>query len=372
MDSPGVERSLAAILHADAVGYSRLMAADDAGTIQAIMAAREQIGRVVGEHRGRVVDSPGDAVLAELPSARDAVEAAVEIQSALGTLNAPLPENRRMPFRIGVHLGDIAREGDRVYGDGVNIAARLEGLAQPGGICISAEVHTQVRDRLGLRYRDLGEQAVKNIPRPLRVYRILLDPDEQAVQPAPTHPERRVAAVVGMLATAGLVGWLLFADRTPTKLATGQAHSLAVLPLDDLSGDAAQEYFTAGMTEALISNLAKLASLDVVSRTSVLQYRGTRKSMAEIARELGVDTVLEGSVLRAGESVRITVQLIDARTDRHLWTQSYERDLRDVLALQREVAEAVAHEIQLQLTPEARERMPRTNRVDPAATARQR
>ncbi len=346
-DLSSTERRLAAILSADVVGYSRLMAEDEAGTIRTLTAYRNEITGLVGDHRGRVVDAPGDNVLAEFPTALDAVECAAEIQRVIAARNAGLPERRRMEFRIGVHLGDVAVEGERIYGDGVNVAARLEGLAEPGGICISDDVLHQVRRRLELDFDDLGEQMVKNIPDAVHAYRL-----RERVTAAPALPRLShsriviasgVAAVIAIVA-AGWWAWNL------TATTTAPIRSIAVLPLENLSGDPEQEYFVDGMTEVLIADLARVGGLRVISRTSSMAYRNSGKTLPVIARELNVDAIVEGSVLRVGDRVRITAQLIQASSDEHLWSDSYERDLEDVLALQGEVAQAIAGEIELQLS----------------------
>jgi len=366
MSAGGVERRLAAILSADVVGYSRLMAADESGTVRRITAYREQVGAFVRERRGRLVDFNGDCFLAEFPSAVDAAACAVEIQRELHAENVGRPEDRRMQFRMGIHLGDIRIEGDRLFGDGVNIAARLETLAEPGGVCVSSKVRDEIENQLDFGYKDLGEKSLKNIPKPVRVYRLLLDSQGVATRSWPLAATR--AALLLVLAGLAVWWWVARDGGAPAgALQPGRVRSLAVLPLDNLSGDAGQAYFTDGMTEALISNLAKIASFDVVSRTSVLQYRGTRKPLPEIARELDVDAILEGSVLRAGQGVRITVQLIDARSDRHLWTESYERNLSDVLKLQREVAQAIAAEIRLKLGASDAEQLRPVSQVNPIA-----
>jgi adenylate cyclase len=371
VDPTGVERKLAAILSADVVGYSRLIAEDEPGTIRTLTDYREVISTLIRQHRGRVVDSPGDNLLAELPTALDAVRSAMEIQRVIEARNSDLAPERRMEFRIGVHMGDVTVEGERIYGEGVNIAARLEGLAQPGGICVSGTIYEQVEKKLSVELEDLGEQTLKNIARPVHAYGI---PAE--AEPAPAVPEapagRRtslvlVAALVVAIAVAA--AWIFGPSlglRSPT-LDPGPIQSLAVLPLTNISGDPEQEYFTDGMTEAIIADLGKISSLRVISRTSIMQYRGVHRPLPEIARELNVDAIIEGSVLRAGSGVRITAQLIDARTDHHLWAESYERDLEDVLALQNEVARAIVEEVQAKLTPEEEARLGRTDLVNPKA-----
>jgi TolB-like protein/class 3 adenylate cyclase len=361
-----IERRLTAILSADVVGYSRLMADDGVATVRTVTAYREQVTVLVGESHGRVVDSPGDNVLAEFPSALDAARCAVEIQRVLAARNADVPSERRMEYRIGVHLGDVMVEGDRLYGDGINIAARLEAMADPGGICISGTVHEQVEGKLPVGFEDLGEQAVKNIPKPVRAYRVRTEA-RPAAKSAPRRSLRRpvlgIASV--LLVAAAVLTWRVINPGLQTSpRPPGAIEALAVLPLDNLSGDPEQEFFTDGMTDALIADLSKIGSLRVISRTSVMRYKRTQKPLPEIARELNVDAVVEGSVLRAGDGVRITAQLIDARDDRHLWSESYQRDLRDVLALQSEVARAIAGEIRLKLTPLEERRLEPGQRVD--------
>jgi TolB-like protein/class 3 adenylate cyclase len=372
MGSGDVERRLAAILSADVVGYSRLMARDEVSTVRMITAYRDQMEVLIRQHRGRIVDSPGDNVLAEFPSATDALESAGEIQRVLQARNAPLPPERRMEFRVGVHLGEVMVEGERIYGDGVNLAARLEGLAEPGGICISSTVHDQVESKVRLRYEDLGEREVKNIERPVHVYRARWETVESA--PTADGPSAKsspravllVAATVILLLALGVGAWLLYSRYAPAP-ESGQIRSIAVLPLENLSGDPEQEYFADGMTEALIGGLAKIGSLRVISRTSVMQYKGTRRPLPEIARELNVDSVVEGTVSREGDRVRVTAQLIDARSDAHLWSERFDRDIRGVLALQSEVAQAIARGIHVTLSPEEMARLSQHRQVDPAA-----
>jgi adenylate cyclase len=315
-----VERKLAAILSADVVGYSRLMADDEAATIRTLTAYREQIGTLVQEHRGRVVDSPGDNLLAEFPTALDAVRAAVEIQRVITARNADLRAERRMEFRIGVHLGDISAEGERVYGDGVNIAARLEGLAQPGGVCISDTVYNQVEKKLSIELDDLGEQSLKNIARPVHVYgvKLLLETPED---------RGKDKALPGMdeLTVPGFRG----------------APAIAVLPFDNLSGDPEQEYFADGIAEDLITHLSTQGEFPVIARNSSFVYKGKAVDVKLVSRELGVRYIVEGSVRKAGDRIRVSAQLIDATTGHHIWAERYDRELRDIFDLQDEITEAI-------------------------------
>jgi adenylate cyclase len=360
----GVERKLAAILSADVVGYSRLMADHEAGTIRTLTAYREAIGTLVEQHHGRVVDSPGDNLLAEFPNALDAVQCAVEIQGVLRVRNQSLPDERRMLFRIGIHLGDITLEGDRVYGDGVNIAARLEGLAEPGGICISGMVHSQVRSKLNLQYRDLGEQQVKNIPEAVAVYQVGIG-EGSALEERPPATVRVLAGVGAVLvAVAAVAGWWWLA-RGPVRVEAPVATktvalelpdkpSIAVLPFANMSGDPEQEYFSDGISEDLITDLSRISGLFVISRNSSFAYKGRSVNLPQIGRELGVRYVVEGSVRRAGDSVRITAQLVDTTTDHHLWADRYDRKLEDIFALQDEVTGKIVDALEVSLTESER------------------
>ena len=321
-------RRLAAILSADVAGYGRLMAEDEDHTVRTLTEHREAVAKLVPRFGGRVVDFSGDNFLAEFPSAVNAISCAVELQESIRVGNARVEPQRRMEFRIGAHLGDVRVDGERIYGDGVNISARLESLARAGEICLSGAIYDQVRRLLDLGYEELGDQVFKHVRDPVPAYRIRLRRDAGEVQSG--EPQAKAGGAPDL----------------------GRIQSLAVLPLENLSDDSEQEFFADGMTEALIADLAKIRALHVVSRTSVMQYKRVRKPLPEIAKELNVDGIIEGSVVREGDRVRITIQLIDARRDRHIWAERYERYLRGILALQNEIARTVAAQIQLELTPE--------------------
>jgi adenylate cyclase len=301
-----VTRKLKAILSADVKGYSLLMADDEVHTIQTLKAYRNLISDLVQKHSGRVVDNPGDNLLAEFSSAVDAVECAVQIQKKLKQENARFVEDNRLEFRIGINIGDVVHDGGRIYGSGVNVAARIEGLAEPAGICMSRNAYDHVKDKLDLGFEYLGEHEVKNIEEPVRVYKVLIDADS---------PKSLVEEQLEL----------------PDK------PSIAVLPFTNMSGDPSQEYFSDGLTEQIINGLCKVSNLFVIARNSSFAYKGKSISVKQIAKELGVKYILEGSVQRAGDRVRITAQLIDATTDYHMWSESYDRDLSDVFALQDEI-----------------------------------
>ena len=368
MNSEGVERRLAAILSADVVGYSRLMAEDEAATIRTLTDYREEIAMRVRQHRGRVVDAPGDNLLAEFPTALDAVRCAVETQGVLRALNASLSDERRMDFRIGVHMGDVAAEGERIYGDGVKIAARLEALAEAGGLCISATVHEQVRNKLDVGFTDLGDQTVKNIPDRVRVYRVQPRSQPEAPAPASASPDKRprrlrtalvATAAVLLLLALGLWGsWprplgllidLAGVSGPPVNPPLPDKPSIVVLPFVNVSGDPEQEYFSDGITEELITDLAGVPELFVISRSSAFTYKGRPVKVKDVGRDLGVRYVLEGTVRKAEGRVRITAQLIDATTGFHLWSERYDRELSDIFALQSEISQQILVALKVEL-----------------------
>jgi len=324
-----MERKLTAIFSADVQGYSRLMGEDEEATIRTLTAYRAVMTSLIQQHHGRVVDSPGDNLLAEFASAVDAVQGAVAIQRELKTRNAELPASRQMHYRIGINVGDVVVEGERIYGDGVNIAARLESLAVGGGICISGTVYDQVKNKLALYYEYRGEQMVKNITDSVRMYTVELE--AEAVAPT-------------------------MSAEQPATLPLPDKPSIAVLPFANMSGDPEQEYFSDGITEDLITDLSQLSGLFVIARDSTFTYKGKTVRVQEVGRELGVRYVVEGSVRKAGNRVRITVQLVDAFTGGPLWAQRYDRELQDIFAVQDEVTHQVVSALEIKLTGKERNR----------------
>jgi TolB-like protein/class 3 adenylate cyclase len=312
-------RRLAAIVMADVVGYSRLVGADEEGTLAALTALRRELAHPkIEEHHGRVVRTTGDGLLVEFASVVDAVRCAVEVQREMAERNDPVPIDRRIEFRIGINLGDIINDGDDIFGDGVNIAARLEALAEPGGICVSRVVRDQVRDKLPIAFEDRGEQQVKNIARPVRVYRVLLN--AEAKPAAPPTPE----------------------PAPPPQPPLPDRPSIAVLPFQNMSGDPEQEYFADGTVEEIITALSRIKWLFVIARNSTFTYKGKAIDIKQVGRELGVRYVLEGSVRKAGGRVRITAQLIEALNGAHLWADRFDGSLEDIFDLQDKVASSVA------------------------------
>lgn len=300
-----VQRRLAAILAADIAGYSRLMGSDEEGTLTALKAChREVIDPTVAAHRGRIVNAPGDAVLIEFASAVDATQCAVKIQKEMAARNAAIPEDRRVEFRIGINVGDVIVDGNEIYGDGVNIAARMEALARAGAICLSDEAYKQIKGKLAIDVSDMGEQQLKNIAQPVRVYSVGL-------------------------------------GDSPT-LALPDKPSIAVLPFHNMSGDPKQEYFADGVSEDIITELSRFSVLLVVARNSSFRYKGKALDLRQVSRELGVRYILEGSIRRGGDRIRITAELIESGTGTHRWAERYDRDLNDVFAIQDEVARTIA------------------------------
>ena len=366
MADEGFKRKLTAILSADAVGYSRLMAEDEAATVKTMASYRKIMSSLIKQHRGRVVDSPGDNVLAEFSSVVDAVQCAVAVQNEIQTKNADLPDNRRMKFRIGVNLGDVIDEEDRLYGDGVNIAARLESMADPGGICVSKTAFDQIETKLPLGYEYLGEQSVKNIPKPVRAYRVLMKPDavgkvigEKRFLGRFSRKTAMTAIIALVIVAAGLVGWNIYLQQS-TKIEPASADnmafplpdkpSIAVLPFDNLSGDPEQDNFCDGLTWDIITALSKIPDLFIIARSSVFTYQGKSVKVKQVAEELGVRYVLEGSVRKAEESVRVNAHLIDALEGNHLWTERYDRSLENIFTIQDEITMKILTALQVKLT----------------------
>jgi len=303
-----VERKLAAILAADVAGFSRLMGADEVGAARGLREHRAAVDPIVARHGGRIVKTTGDGLLLEFPSIVAAVECAVAVQEVMAERNAEVSQDRRMLFRIGINLGDVLIEDDDILGDGVNIAARLEGIAEPGGICVSESSYQQVRDKLAIPFEDMGEQQLKNIARPVRVYRVLPGGAPDKARPALAVPDKP---------------------------------SIAVLPFDNMSGTSEDVYFADGIAEDIITELSRYPDLFIVARNSSFTYRGKAVRVGDVARALGVRYVLEGSVRRAGNRVRINAQLIDAANGNHLWAQRYDRDLEDLFSVQDEVTRSI-------------------------------
>ena len=315
-----MERRLSAILAADVVGYSRLMGANEVGTLQSLEDhQRELIEPEVSSRQGRIVKLTGDGILAEFPSVVGAVECACAVQRGMRTRNDDVPEDRRIQFRIGINLGDVIVRGDDVFGDGVNVAARLEGVARPGGVAVSQSVRDHVGNKLDLLFRDKGDQRLKNIALPVRVYDVVLEP------PAIADPALR------------------------DHLLPAEKPSVAVLPFTNMSGDAEQEYFSDGISEDIFTDLSKLSGLFVVGRHTSFAYKDKAANLEQVARDLGVRFLLEGSVRKAGNRLRITAQLIDGATGGHVWADRYDRDLTDIFAIQDEITRAIVNQLQVRL-----------------------
>ncbi len=314
----GLKRKLTAILSADVKGYSLLMAVDEVHTIQTLKVYRSLMSDLIKQHSGRVVDNPGDNLLAEFSSAVDAVEYAVNVQNRLKKENAKFVDDKRLQFRIGINIGDVVKDGDRIYGSGVNVAARIEGIAEPGGISISRNAYDHVKDKLDLGFEYLGEHEVKNIKEPVRVYRVLMGTDA----PKPLVEKQ-----------------LELPDRP----------SIAVLPFTNMSGDPDQEYFSDGITNDIITDLSKFRDMFVVASNSTFTYENKPTKVQEVSRELGVRYVLEGGVQKSGDQVRINVQLIDATTGQHLWAERFDRSMDDIFAVQDEITEKIVATVYIRL-----------------------
>ena len=370
MTTQEVKRKLTAILSADVKGYSRLMGEDEEGTLRTLNAYKEVMAGLLQHHRGRVVGTAGDSLLAEFASVVDAVRCAVEIQEEFKDKNKGLPDDRRMEFRIGINLGDVIEEGEQIYGDGVNIAARVQSLADGGGICISGIVYDQVKNKLTLGYEYLGKQNVKNIVEPVRVYRVLMESKAYISMASRwkrvgvnywkrIHP---VFKVLIALAAVANVFWQFYPHLRPSRppvegvskekmgLSLPDKPSIAVLPFVNMSEDPKQEFFSDGITEDIITGLSKVPMLFVIARNSTFTYKGKPVNVKQISGELGVQYILEGSIQRSAERVRITAQLINALTGHHIWAERYDRDLKDIFALQDEVTSNILTAMQVKIT----------------------
>src|SRR6266403_2383814 len=317
-----MERRLTAILAADVVGYSRLMGADEVGTLAALKAVQtELIDGKIAQHQGRIVKLTGDGILAEFPSVVNALACATEVQRGVRERNTDVPQNRRIEFRVGVNVGDVIVEGDDIYGDGVNVASRLESVADPGGITVSQAVRDHVGNRLDLAFEDRGEEKLKNIEKPVHVYSVILEDAN---------------------------------DGNMTSMKQDRP-SIAVLPFNNMSGDPEQEYFSDGITEDIITDLSKVSGLSVIARHSSFSYKGKPLKVQQIGRELGVDFMLEGSVRKAGVRVRVTGQLVNCKKGSHVWAERFDRDLTDIFAIQDEITHAIVEQLKVRLLPQERE-----------------
>jgi adenylate cyclase len=366
------KRKLAAILHADVVGYSRLTGEDEAGTHQALVKLRRAVDPLIAAHDGRIVGTAGDSVLADFSSVVDALNCAVGMQQASRAINDPMPSERRLELRIGVNLGDVIVDGDSIFGDGVNIAVRLEGLAQPGTICISHTVYDQVRNKLDLDYRPLGSHRVKNIAEPVRAYAV----GAAAAAPRPGRGRRPLVAAAGAagLVAAGLVAWALYLDAGRELLGLGATPkpvevaslalparlagrpSVAVLPFKNLSGDAGQDFFSDGTSEDVITALGCFANLLVVAKSASFQFKDRNLAPAEIGRQLDARYLLVGSVRRAGDRVRVNADLTEAATGRHVWSEAYDAEVKDIFSVQDDIARRVVGAAAVRLTRFERDR----------------
>jgi TolB-like protein/class 3 adenylate cyclase len=349
MAEEALKRKLTAILNADVVGYSRLMDDSEEATIQTLNIYRNSITALIDGHRGRVLDTAGDNLLAEFTSVVDAVNCSVKIQRTLDEQNKELPPERKMKFRIGVNVGDVVEEEDRIYGDGVNIAARVESMAEAGGICITGRAYDQVKNKLELGYEFLGEHSVKNIAEPVRVYKVLMEPEAAGKVIGEKRFLGRIsrrtalAIIITLAVVAGsLIGWNIYLQQSKKvepasvekmALPLPDKPSIAVLAFDNLSGDPSQEYFSDGIAEEIITTLSNVGALFVIARNSSFSYKGKPVKIQQISEELGIRYVLEGSVRRSGDRVRVTAQLIDAIKGQHLWAESYDRDFKSIFEI---------------------------------------
>ena len=377
MAEQGFKRKLTAILSADVEGYSRLMGEDEEATVRTLTAYREVLSTLIQQHNGKVLDSPGDNLLAEFVSVVDAVQCAVAVQKEIKSRNNELPENRRMQFRIGINLGDVIQEEERIYGDGVNIAARLEALAEPGGICISKTAFDHIESKLPYGYEFLGDQTVKNIAKPVGAYRVLMDPRVTVSgKPVGAKAKGKRSILIGVPAVIVLAfaaGILHFYMRRPSvelasleKLAypLPDKPSIAVLPFVNMSGDPEQEYIADGISETLITALSNIPDVFVISRESSFYFKGKPVKIQQVSEELGVRYVLEGSIQQSGNYIRVTAQLIDAIKGHHLWAENYDRELINLFELQDDLTLRILTGMQVKLLHGERDFSGRTRNID--------
>jgi adenylate cyclase len=383
MSADSFKRKLTAILSADVKGYSRLMGDDEAETVKTLTAYRKIMGELIQQHRGRVIDSPGDNILAEFGSVVDAVQCGVAIQKELRSRNADLPENRKMQFRIGINLGDVIEEQDRIYGDGVNIAARLEGLAEGGGIWVSGTAFDQIKNKLSVGYQYLGKQTVKNIPDPVRAYKVLMEPEAAGKVIGEKEPRPRkwgwkaIAAIVLLILVAGGLVWNFYLRGPREEPASikrmafplPEKPSIAVLPFDNLSPDPQYESLADGVSESIIYTLSYLPDMFVIARNSTFTYKGKPVKIRQVAEDLGVRYVLEGSVMRADDRVRVTAQLIDATSGYHIWSGRYDRGMEDFFGVLDEITKTIAIELQAKVSSKLADLTRKTQSFDAWAFA---
>ena len=363
MTTERAKRKLSAVLSADVKGYSRLMGQDEAGTVNRLKEYRVLMAGLIQQYRGRVVDSPGDNILAEFASAVDATECAVKVQQELKNRSAEVPDESKMEFRIGINLGDVIEDGERIYGDGVNIAARIESLAETGGICVSGTIYDQVKNKINLGYENLGGHRVKNIAEPVRIYRVLTEPEVAGKVIGDKRKSRRwialVAAIVLIAAFGGVLSWFYYSHQT-TKYELASLDrmafplpdkpSIAVLPFDNLSEEPNQGYIADGLTENIIAALSNISEMFVIAGNSTFVYKDKPVKIQQVSEELGVRHILRGSVQKSRDNLRITAQLIDATTGHHLWAERYDRKLKDLFTLQDEITLKIISALSVKLT----------------------
>ena len=364
------KRKLATILSGDVKGYSRLLAKDQEGTIRTLNSHKELMANLIQQCQGKVIEAPGDNVHAEFPSVMDAVQCAIEIQKELKNRNDELPEPRRMEFRFGINLGEVSEKEGKVFGDGLNVAARIQLLADAGGICLSGIVYEQIKDKLEFRYEYLGKQPIRNISEPVRVYQVLLDAQAASLVSRwkrtglnywkRVHPAIKIILAVAALINAANIYWQLYTKPSPTPVEVTSKEmmalplpdkpSIAVLPFTNMSKDPKQDFFSDGLTEEIINGLSKIPKIFVIARNSTFAYKGKPVDIKQVGREMGVQYVMEGSVRREGNRLRITAQLIDATTGRHVFSERYDRALKDIFATQDEITIKVLTALQVALT----------------------